>query len=244
MFIDLAVLFVQTSLIFLPAVGLAIFALGGVRAQLPLGRIAIGLGSAAGILGLWGAAVVPLAQAGILMPPPTVTDPPIALMPLLGGAALLWILGAYTETGRAMLSGLDQRHFMGFQVFRVMGGLFLIGWAMGDIPWEFALPAGVGDILAGIAAIQALSALNRNAPDARAKVIRANIVGMLDFVVAVGTGILTSEGFLHLLSKDAPNIINNYPLALFPAFIVPLFIAFHLFSIRALRKGEAIAQPA
>ena len=244
MFIEIAVLFVDASLVFLSAVALGLLAVGAVRAGVGAGRTALALGVFAGLLALWSAAMVPLAKAGHLMPPTTVAEAPFALVPLLGGAALLWGLGVYTGTGRAILSGLDQRHLIGFQVFRVMGALFLLGWAMGDIPWEFALPAGVGDVLAGIAAMQALSALNRNAPDARLKVIRANIIGMLDFVVAVGTGILTTEGFLHLFSHDAPNIINLYPLALFPAFIVPLFLAFHLYSIRALQKGASVVQPA
>ncbi|RVU36480.1 hypothetical protein EOI86_14905 [Hwanghaeella grinnelliae] len=244
MFTDIAIIFVETSLIFLSATALALMAVGAVRAGLGLGRAAVALCALAASLALWATAMGPLAKAGILMPPSTLMDPPFALMPLIGGAVILWSLGKLTITGRTVLSGLDQRHLMGFQVFRVMGAFFLIGWATGDIPWEFALPAGVGDVLAGLAAMQALRALSKNAPDARAKVIRANVVGLADFAVAVGTGILTTEGFMHLLSLDAPNIINMYPLALFPAFIVPVFIAFHLFSLDALRRDKPVQVPA
>lgn len=244
MFVNIATAYVEVSLVFLVATALAVFAVGAVRAGLGAGRAAWALGTTAGLLALWATAMGPLAKAGFLMPPPTPADPPFALMPIIVGALILWSSGRFTETGRLILSGLDQRHLIGFQVFRVMGALFLVGWAMGDIPWEFALPAGVGDILAGIAAMRALKAVSQNDPAARDKVLLANIVGLADFVVAVGAGILTTDGFLHLLSLDAPNIINNYPLALFPAFIVPLFIAFHLFSLEALRRHPVLRAPA
>ena len=114
----------------------------------------------------------------------------------------------------------------------------------GALPWQFAIPAGIGDIWAGIAGYQAYVALKTGAPDARAKLVRANIIGLADFVVAVGTGLITSEGFLHLLSHDAPNIINLHPLSMFPAFFVPIFLAFHLLSISRLRQMRKEGQPA
>ncbi|HHN66546.1 MAG TPA: hypothetical protein ENK15_00710 [Thermopetrobacter sp.] len=244
MFETIATLYVETFGILLGAAVIGLLTLGAMRAGFPQGRTARALGGLALLLAVWFAAMGPLARAGLLLPPPTVTDPPLALMPLIGGAALLWALGRYTTAGRAILGGLDQRHLIGFQVFRVMGGLFLLGWAMGDIPWQFALPAGLGDLWAGVAAMGALSALNRGAANAPARVIRANVIGLADFAVAVTTGLLTSEGFLHLLSRDAPNIINLYPLALFPAWFVPLFISFHLFSLAALRGSAEAKAPA
>jgi len=240
MFEVIATLYVQFFGVLLTAVALGLLTLGALRAELAPGRMAWALCAMAAMLSLWFVAMGPLAQAGMLLPPPTLTDPPFALMPLIGGALLLVGLGRFTANGQAILGGLDQRHFIGFQVFRVMGALFLLGWATGDIPWQFALPAGVGDIWAGIAAMQALSALNRSAPDARGKVIMANVIGLADFVVAVSIGLITSEGFLHLLSREAPNIINLYPLALFPAYFVPVFIAFHLFSLGELRRETLV----
>ena len=244
MFDTIATLYVEAFGILLTAAAVGLLSLGALHAGLTQGRAAWALGGLAALLALWFVAMGPLARARLLLPPPTITDPPYALMPLVAGAAFLWALGRFTSTGRAILGGLDQRHLIGFQVFRVMGGLFLLGWAMGEIPWQFALPAGLGDIWAGIAAMAALGAISRGAPDARARVLRANVIGLADFAVAVVTGIVTSEGFLQLLSRDAPNIINLYPLALFPAFFVPLFIVFHLFSLAALRTDARASAPA
>ncbi len=244
MFDIIATFYVETFGVLLTAAMIGLLTVGALRAEVPPARAAWALGALAALLAVWFVAMGPLAKAGILLPPPALADPPYVLMPLVGGAALLWILGRRTRTGRAIVSGLDQRHLVGFQVFRIMGGLFLLGWATGDIPWQFALPAGLGDVWAGIAAMQALAALDRGDADARARVVRANVIGLADFAVAVTAGLVTSEGFLHLLSREAPNIINYYPLALFPAYFVPLFIAFHLFSLGALRSGAEARSPA
>lgn len=242
MFVDIATVYVNAFGVFLSAAALGLLTLGGVRAGVKPGPMIWTLGAVGAVLSIWFAAMGPVAQAGLLTPPPTVADPPFVLAPLIGGALLLWSLGRYTARGRAFLSGLDQRHLIGFQVFRVMGGLFLLGWAMGEIPWQFALPAGLGDVWAGVAAVQALVALNRGAAKARARVVQANLIGLADFAVAVSLGLITSEGFLHLAAFETPNIVNQYPLALFPAFFVPLFIAFHLFSLGALRRSRGRAR--
>jgi hypothetical protein len=88
-------------------------------------------------------------------------------------------------------------------------------------------------------------ALAAGAPDARKKLARANTIGLLDIVIAVSLGIMTSEGMFHALSKDAPNVINDYPLALFPVFFVPVFVGFHFIAISRMRaEGQNRVQPA
>ncbi len=243
MFDIFATAYVQVFTTFLPALALGMLGLGAVRAGVPTVRTAWTLGVLALLLGLWHAAIVALAKAGILMPPATLADPPYALMPLIGGSLLLWSLGRFTATGQNILAGIDQRLLIGFQIPRVMGGVFLIGWLSGYIPWQFAFPAGLGDIWAGVAAMRAVRALQRGQADADRLVRRANIIGLGDFALAVVTGLITTPGFVFLLARDTPNIINAYPLALFPAFFVPMFIAFHLFSLAALRRPSRQAAP-
>lgn len=75
-------------------------------------------------------------------------------MLLIGGAIVLWSYGRFTTLGRQVIEATDQMFLIGFQIPRMMGGVFLIGWAAGVIPWEFALPAGIGDMLAGLAALR------------------------------------------------------------------------------------------
>ena len=179
------------------------------------------------------------------MVPATVLDPPVVLFSMLGGAALLWVLATRTQTGRAVVAQLDQGLLVAFQIPRVMGAIFLVGWAAGIIPWQFALLAGLGDIWAGIEGYRAWRACADDAADAKAKVLRANIVGLADFVVAVLTGIATSDGFAHLMAHETPNIINLHPLAMFPGYFVAIFLAFHFVSLSKLRHDSSrVSAPA
>jgi hypothetical protein len=41
---------------------------------------------------------------------------------------------------------------IGIQLYRVLGLNFLVLYALGRLPAEFALPAGVGDVIVGLAA--------------------------------------------------------------------------------------------
>ena len=234
--------YVLTFTVLLPAIFVLLAAIGALRAGFSQYQTVAIAGGLATLFGLWYALASSLAQNGLLMPPPTLAAPPYVLMLMIGGALTLWGLARFTPIGRAITDSLDQSLLIGFQIPRVMGGVFLIGWALGAIPWQFAIPAALGDIWAGVAGYQAMQAARRGDADADRLALRANIIGLADFVVAVSTGLITSEGFLHLLSKDAPNIINHYPLALFPGFFVGIFIAAHLISLSRLSLDRTAAR--
>ncbi len=241
MFNTLIESYVHVFAVLLPAMIVVIIAINAKAANLPRRVVVTAASVVAVILGLWYAAATQMARADLFMPPPTLADPPFVLMFMFGGAGLLFVLGRFTATGRKITDAMGQEYLVGFQIPRAMGGIFLIGWALGVIPWQFALPAGLGDIWAGVAGYQAMKAVNNNAPDARRLVIRANVIGLVDFLIAILTGLMTSEGFLHLMSRDAPNIINHYPLALFPGFFVALFMAAHFISLAKLRESRVTA---
>ncbi|KZK97528.1 MULTISPECIES: hypothetical protein [unclassified Pseudovibrio] len=196
------------------------------------------------LLGVWFAAAVLLAKADLFTLPTEAPQVPRLILLLLGGSITVWALANFTAAGRKILEATDQSIFMGVQILRVIGFVFLVGWAIGPVPWEFAMPAGLGDIATGILAVFAYKAVRSNAANARALMVRVHILGLLDFVAAIGTGVLTSNGYFHLLSTDAPNIIDNYPLVLVPAFFVPLFLTAHILSIQKMvaetRKAKTI----
>ena len=231
-------LYVETFAVALPVFAVAILIVGAVRAGLTAGQTATAGVFAATLLGVWYAAAAAASREGLLMPPPTLFDPPYVLGFLFGGALLIWALIRFNPLALRIARAAPLSLIAGFQIPRVMGVIFLIGWAAGEIPAAFAIPAGLGDIWAGIAGYRASRALAANDPSARRLLRQANIIGLADFAVAVGTGLITSEGFAHFLAKDSPNIINLHPLALFPAFFVPIFIGFHLIAIERLRETE------
>jgi hypothetical protein len=222
-----------------PATLIAIVANRASHTQLPASSQRWAIGIFITFLGVWFAAAALFAKANLFTLPADAPQIPRLILLLLGGSLMVWALANFTAAGRAILQATDQSVFMGLQILRVIGFVFLVGWAMGPVPWEFAMPAGLGDIATGILAVFAYKAVRSNAANARALIIRVHILGLLDFVAAIGTGVLTSNGYFHLLSTDAPNIVDHYPLVLVPAFFVPLFLTAHILSIqKMLAEGK------
>jgi hypothetical protein len=127
--------------------------------------------------------------------------------------------------------------------FRVAGVFFLLYLALGHLPALFALPAGLGDIAAGIAAPLAARRLAQGT--GRRDAVWFNAFGLTDLVVALTLGALTGFGLLNITPSSAP--ITELPLALIPTATVPLLFALHLTSllthVRAPRPTPSAADP-
>jgi hypothetical protein len=121
---------------------------------------------------------------------------------------------------------------------RVVGVTFLLVMAQGHLPAVFALPAGLGDIAAGLAAP---SVAIRLAQGGRIRAVWFNLFGILDLVVALTIGFLAGLGpWRPLEVTPSTEPLSLLPLALVPTVAVPLAIALHLVSLSRLR---AAAQP-
>lgn len=123
------------------------------------------------------------------------------------------------------------------QVYRVGGGIFLVLWADGRLPWQFALPAGIGDVTTGCLALVVAALLAQASPRALRAAYSWCLFGIADLVVAVMIGGMTSPGRAHLLALDAPNLlISSYPLVMVPTFAVPLALMLHALVLWRLRR--------
>jgi hypothetical protein len=195
----------------------------------------------AAIIG-WVALAIVLARAGFwetspddaLPPPPTIAFG-IAVPTILGSLLLR------SRTFKRWISHVPLHLLVGVQIYRVIGVLFLIAYAQDDMPAQFALPAGIGDILVGLTAvIVAVVLLKHGEQRARPTVLAWCAFGILDLVVAVATGLLTAPSPIQQLALDAPNAaIVSYPFVLTPTFVVPVSIMLHLYVIARLRTAPA-----
>jgi hypothetical protein len=105
------------------------------------------------------------------------------------------------------------------------------------MPAEFALPAGIGDILVGLAAPAVAYGVSRGSSRAYQTAIVWNVLGLVDLALAVTLGFLTSPSAFQLLAMDTPNwLITRYPFVLVPTFAVPVAILLHAFSLWRLRS--------
>lgn len=87
----------------------------------------------------------------------------------------------------------------GVQLYRALGVIFLILYAAAKLPGQFAWPASVGDMAIGLLA-PAVGVAYARAPRKAASLVAAwNVLGILDLIIAVGTGFMTAPSrFLPL----------------------------------------------
>lgn len=136
---------------------------------------------------------------------------------------------------RTWVGTLDLGWIVGAQTFRVIGTVFVMLWGLGDLPTVFGLTAGLGDMAVGLLALSVVLDVERKAAGWEGQVRALVVVGMLDFVAAFGTAILSGQGFpLRLPGEVTPILMQQLPMAMIPAFGVPLFIILHLMAWQKL----------
>ena len=161
------------------------------------------------------------------------------LIPLAVAAIALW----RSESIARLVSAIPLHWLVAAQVYRVAGGIFLVLWADGRLPWQFALPAGIGDVATGSLAVVVAALLAQNAIGAHRATYAWCLFGIADLVVAVTMGAMTSPGRAHLLAFEAPNLlISSYPLVMVPTFAVPLALMLHGLVLWRLRRGAASSE--
>lgn len=187
------------------------------------------------LLGGWFALVVGTSIAGVYRPS-SGSAPTIQyglFIPLIAGFLLFrsWPLL------RRVFAVLPNDWLVGVQLYRALGVIFLVLYAGGHLGGLFALPAGLGDTLVGIAAPFVAASFARS-PQASVRRARLwNLLGIADLVIAVTLGFLTSPSPLQIASFDRPSaLVAMFPLVLIPVFAVPLSILLHLASLQKLRR--------
>lgn len=143
-------------------------------------------------------------------------------------------LGAFwtARPFRDFVMSLDLPVATGIQAWRLGGLGFIALYAYGVLPGIFAWPAGLGDMAIGVTAPFVALALRRQPDFAAGGFFRIwNLLGILDLVVAVGLGGLSSTLGFGISGAITTFPMAEMPLVLVPTFFVPLFIMLHITSL-------------
>jgi hypothetical protein len=213
---------------------------GATRSGLGRPRAALLAGGAAVVLGGWCAASAVIAGHGWYHTQLGHQVPwmPVAVVGFLG---LLLALRKIPLVARALAApGMESRLELPHTFRMLDGAAFLIIMGLGHLPALFALPAGIGDIAAGLAAPLAARGLARGA--GRRAALWFNAFGVTDLVVALALGAVTAYQLIHVTPSGAP--ISGLPLALVPTVGVPLLLAVHITSVSALARDSRTPQSA
>jgi hypothetical protein len=187
---------------------------------------------------VWAALIIILSARGIFATDPR--NPPLPLLLSFILPPILFLVAyALSTKVRDISLALDLRLLTAMQAWRVIGGVFLVLMSVNLLPGTFAWPAGVGDlIVGGYAPFVVLSIANRT-PGWRTHVSLLNILGLLDLVTAIATGVLSGSSPVGLLRGPvSTDIMQQLPLSLIPTFAVPAWIVMHVISLLKLQHDQ------
>ncbi len=191
------------------------------------------------VLAVWLAIIFLCGVQGAFVRPPDAPPFPI----LLGATFPLFVfIAVYLGSGafRALILTADLRLLTAIQAWRAAGLGFLALYAQGLLPGLFAWPAGLGDIAIGVTSPWIVLALVRRPAFAAGRLcVVWNLLGILDLVVAVSTGALSSGVVPGLAEGVTTAPMAQLPLVLIPAYFVPLFIMLHLTALFQARRLAA-----
>jgi hypothetical protein len=155
------------------------------------------------------------------------------LLPIVAGVLLIW----RSETARSVIAAVPQPWLVGVQLYRALGLIFLILYASGKLPSLFAWPAGIGDIAIGLLAPIVGLAYARAPRRTESLVAAWNVFGILDLIIAVGTGFATASSLIQPIEvQPTSDLMTVLPMVLIPVYLVPLSIVLHLASLAKLRR--------
>lgn len=198
---------------------------------------------------VWGGIVIAVAARGGFAPG-AAGPVPTVLFPFVGSLALLFAGWFFLPGFPSSLLSVPMPALVGLNATRLGGVFFLILAADGRLSAPFAPVAGLGDMLVAALAIPLAAVLAVGAGESTAWLGIWNALGVLDLIVAVSLGVLSSPGTpLRVFTEDPGTVaMTGLPWIMVPAILVPLFLFIHFVilakvrSLRPLTRAVAMAR--
>lgn len=180
---------------------------------------------------VWLIAMVALGAAGVFEP----LRPPAPQAILITLTALTLLATVVIAPLRRWTRTVDPRVLVVLHLTRVLaGGWFLVLYQRGELPYAFAVPGGIGDIVVGGLALLLLAEIVPSAGRGRRLYAIWNVLGLADILFVVATATRIAVGDPGALAP-----LLRLPLSVLPTWLVPLIIASHIvLAVRWSRPRE------
>ena len=158
--------------------------------------------------------------------------PPAPQLVLLTLTALVVLLGLTRPGLRSWLMTVDERLLMSVHLTRFVGIYFLVLYGRGELPFDFAVPGGWGDIVVATLALALMLGWRAASVAGWWAYSIWNVVGLIDILFVV-----TTAARLALSAPESMAALLRLPLNLLLTWLVPLIIASHVFlAVRLARR--------
>jgi hypothetical protein len=175
----------------------------------------------------WLVAATALGATGVLR----ALRPPAPQLVLLTLTALVVLLGLTHPGLRAWVMTVDERLLVSLHLTRFVGVYFLVLYDRGELPFDFAVPGGWGDIVVATLAVGLIVRWRAASVGGWWAYSIWNVVGLVDILFVVATA-----ARLAFTAPESVAALLRLPLNLLLTWLVPLIIASHvLLGVRLAR---------
>ena len=168
------------------------------------------------VLTLWFVSALVFAGVGGLR----VYPPPFPQVVLAGLLLTLFVGYGLQPAFRAWLGSLPPSNVLALHLSRFVGFYFLILYRRGELPYDFAVLGGWGDIIVASLALLLLLAPSRVSSIHSPWLHAWNLVGLADILFVVATAARLARS-----SPDSMAPLTVLPLGMLPTFVLPLIVS-------------------
>lgn len=140
---------------------------------------------------------------------------------------------------RRVVLAIPEKWLVGLHAIRIGGYAFLALADMKLLPAVFALPAGYGDVIAGLLAVEIVYLLAGKKSYIRPLAFAWSAFGLLDLVNAEVSGFIYITPFLARLAEAGVPLGYFQYVLIIPTFMVPIFFTLHIYFLYQLLSVPA-----
>jgi len=163
---------------------------------------------------------------------PAKLRPPMPQIVLLCLTAALVAAGSFWPAFRGWLCARSWKAIVSIHLSRFIGFYFLWLYGRGQLPYAFAVPAGLGDIIVAMLAAGLLGAAGTVSRHPWL-LLAWNVIGFADIAMVV-----LRAATVTLRNPDSMAALLRLPLSLLITFLVPIIIGSHVLLFARLRAKQ------
>ena len=161
--------------------------------------------------------------------------PPLPQIVLFGLVVLLLLLYWLSQSFRKWVLSVNIKLLVALHLTRFVGFYFLFLYSRGQLPYDFAVLGGWGDIIVATAALLVILLATLVGKSGWIICLVWNLIGLVDILFVIATA-----ARLTIADPQSMSDLLKLPLSLLPTFLVPIIIFTHIIIfIRLYRARRA-----